>query len=298
MTLTLDRDFPIVKARRVPTIKATTPTLDAISMLLASKLEALPIVSAKDSTTKDTTRAKAISGYSLISKLTFESDRLGSILEEPCENSALTVGVVSLLRDDLISLLQVFEATTFGYAAADTSQSNQDRGSLIFIYDLLDLYMTGRLSSDLSVGDVASSPIFSVKRTSTLREILREMLVRKFRRALVKGTENEIITDRKILEFLFAGRNITPGPSFDAGSLEIALDNTAEMIEPVLASKVSSHENLGRVAQLMMESRNWFVVSPSGLVTPWDLIVKPLATGSSFNQKLKQLPSRISLFRG
>jgi hypothetical protein len=260
--------------RSVPRVKASTPTIAAIWSLLSSKIEALPLEQAKD-TSKEFRHARAISGYSIISKL-LEGDRL-SMLEEPCENSSLTIGSVSLYGDDLVSLLHVFESTTFGYAAVE-KLDKEGEPNLIFIKDLLGLYMTGHIASELTVNDVASSPIFSVSASSSLKNILTEMLNRKFRRVLLQGSERQIITDRDILDFLFANRRLE-GNAFDMVSLEKALDKEAGIIRPTIARKVSDRDSLRTAAQAILESGNGFVLCPSGLITPWDLIMKPWRLG-------------------
>lgn len=274
MTLMLDQVFPRAMSRIVPKLKASTPTVVAIWTLLSSKMEALPIEQPKN-VSKEFRRAKAISGYTVISKL-LEGDRL-SMLEEPCENNSLTVGSVTLAGDDLISLLHIFEATTFGYAVVEKPDKEKDP-SLIFIRDLLDLYITGHIYSDLLVGDVTSSPIFSVSRSARLKDVLSDMLKRKFRRALLKDSERQIITDRDILEFLFANRRLEAS-AFDIVALEKALDKEVEIIKPTVAQKISRHDNLRTAAQSMIESGTSCVLSPSGLITPWDLIMKPWRLG-------------------
>jgi CBS domain-containing protein len=275
MVLMLDRVFPRLMSRMVPKVKASTPTVVAIWTLLSSKMEALPITLPENSLA-ELKSVKAISGYSIISRL-LETDRLSSVLQEPSENNSLTIGSVSLFRDDLVSLLHVFEATTFGYAALESSDREKDP-SLIFIHDLLDLYITGHISSDLSANDVASSPIFTVSNSSTLRDTLREMLNRKFRRVLLKDSERQVITDRDILEFLFARRRLEDD-ALNVQSVQKALDSTMAIIHPKAARKISSHDSIRNAAQVMLESGNGFVLCASGLITPWDLIIKPWRLG-------------------
>jgi hypothetical protein len=121
-----------------------------------------PAKAVLDESSEQHTHARAISGYSIISKLVEADPRdYERFLAKPCANIALSIGTVSYERDDIQSLLHVFESSTFGYAAVESSLNSRVIG-VILIKDLLPLYNQSIFNSDLVVSDIATSEVFNM----------------------------------------------------------------------------------------------------------------------------------------
>ncbi len=188
-TLRINEAFPKLFSRSVPRIKLSDSTLKAIHALLSNHLDVLPLVS-EGQDTWSSERAenspRGISGYSIVSRLVKSSgSNLDNFLTEQCSNSALTLGTVSFESDDLKSLLYMFEVTSFGYSIV-SKKSDGNAVEVVSLMDFLPLYTQGMLASKLKVKDVASSPVTTISRESTLIETLSEMSRKKFRRAKIE----------------------------------------------------------------------------------------------------------------
>ena len=253
----------------LPSIPASSSTLDAIRELRRSDSEAILVKKTGESAE---TALHAVSGYSIIARLSnFEPKHYSAFLSESCINSALSIGEVSM-KDDLISLLHMFETTEFGYAMVDRSGIKTPH--IMTVRSLLKLYEFDTVSSDLVAREVASSPVFSVPRSEQLRDALREMLNRKFRRVLVSGTK-KVVSDRQILNYAFDEtriRAINERP-------ERLLDGTLEELEAQEAIWSEGNKSLKAIAKLMTSGRQDCALTDDGIITPWDLVLKPWRLG-------------------
>lgn len=78
----------------------------------------------------------------------------------------------------------------------------QEIGVLVSLADLLRLYETGTIRTDLRVKNVAS-PILSMPRETMLRKVPEKMFSRKHRPIFVSRT-GEFVGDRGIIEHVFS----------------------------------------------------------------------------------------------
>ena len=280
----LENALPNVFARSIPKIQPESSVSNAISILLSVEGSVLPIESpanqTMDQSTEQRSHARAISGYSIISRLveTDPKDYEG-FLSAPCRRVALTIGTVSYERDDIQSLLHVFESSTFGYASVESSSSSRSKmGGIILIRDLLPLFNEGILKSDLVVSDVATSQVFGMPRDSSVKSILKEMLNRKFRRVLMKrGEKSELVTEKEIMRYLFGegkGR-------YDSSRLEELMKGKLDGEEASFLSVARVHGGapLREAANVISKSKGHCALSDAGIITPWDLIIKPWRLG-------------------
>jgi CBS domain-containing protein len=262
--------FPNLLSRSVPSIDPTDETLKAIHLLISNRLDVLPIKAARGATNLP----RGISGYSIISHLVQDTkSELQRFVSEQCSNSALTLGTISYENDDVQSLLHIFEATSSGYAFLKESDST---AKIISMADLLSLYDKGIFSSELKVKDVASAPVFALSRNTTLVQTLSEMMRRKIRRAKIEDSRWELITDREILEFVFQV------PWNEGGGASWVVDQLKRPISDIkleTAPWVHEHLSLGEAAGLLLRSSRACALSRAGIITPWDLIIKPWRLG-------------------
>ncbi len=267
--------FPQLFSKSIPTVSPDEETLKAINILLSSGLDAIPLNT--EHQTRDAGRAKinprGISGYSVISRLT-ESGRasLERYITEKCEKSSLSLGTISN-NDDLISLLHTFEVTGFSYAAAIEG----GKLGMISIIDVLALYSTGVLTSELKVRDVASRPVTSLRRQTTLFDALSEMMRKKFRRAAISSSDRELVTERDILDFTFRGARNVPATG---AWLKQKMARPISDIKLKPAPWLLSSFGLKDAARIVLKSPNGCALSDYGIITPWDLVMKPWRLGS------------------
>ncbi|MDG6921879.1 MAG: CBS domain-containing protein, partial [Nitrososphaerota archaeon] len=191
----------------------------------------------------------------------------GSFLVSPCLLYCLSAGTV-YKESDLLSLFHVFESTTFGFCMIH-DETNRIIGK-IAVSDLLPLFESGLLASTLLVEDVASGPVFSMPKGSRVIDCLREMESRKFRKVRISGT-TMVVSDRLIFSRVFNEKRlqrITKTPQH-------LLDETLEDLGPVQGTWISGKKSIPEAAKLLAGTDQGFLLVDEGIITPWDLIIKP-----------------------
>lgn len=217
-------------------------------------------------------RPLILSSYSIISKL-LSVTPLGydDFLHSACVESALSVGTITD-QSDLISLLHVFESSSFSFAIVHDSQ-NKLCGKLS-IKNLLNLYGLGFLSSNLRISDVQSEPVFSMSRGTKIVDCLRELEIRKIRKVQLVGT-GSVISDKQLLSHIFNERRMVR----ISKSPQHLLDDTLEDLESVQTTRIDGHKSISEAAMTLIEKGADSFLTERGIVTPWDLIIKPWRMG-------------------
>lgn len=269
---TLSQISSLLKVRKFTKLPAETSILSALALLQKNEYDLL-ILDSTDSRGRDPQRPLVVSGYSIISKLVHTSpSRYGDLLQSTCLEAALAAGTISN-EYDLISLFHVFESTTFGFALIhDASNSITDK---ISVKDLLSLYQNGVLSSDLIANDIATKQVFSLSNETKIVDCMQEMVRRKFRRVCVPGTKS-MISDRQILSYVFDEKKVQ-------GILKMPehlLDGTLNEVASIQATWVDGQSKIREAAKaLSMKKEPDCLLSDRGIITPWDLIIKPWRFG-------------------
>ncbi len=185
-------------------------------------------------------------------------------LEMPCEKAALELATLD--REETIdSMLEIFDQTRFGFVWVNSP----DLGGFATFRDLLPLYDSEAIQSDLSVDDIAS-PIFSMPANSSIKEVLREMFDHHFRRVFIEG-ERTLVTDRRVISYIFSSAGLRA--TFDKP--ESLLDAHLGDLEKMQPIGISSRASLKRAAASMRNASEECLICEKGVVTPWDLIIKP-----------------------
>ena len=135
--------------------------------------------------------------------------------------------------------------------------------------DLLGLYANGVLSCGLTIGKVAS-PIFTMPGKATLKDTMREMFDRRFRRIFVAGS-HVVISDRQVIGYIFSTTKLNE----IAGAPKTMLDATLDRFERLESKKASASMSIKAAASLMKDQIEECLICEKGVVTPWDLIMKP-----------------------
>lgn len=257
--------LPNIFRRTSVVLEPGTQMLLAASLLRFHQIDALPIGFEPKQKKKF-----AVFGFSCLSKLLETPPaEYKKFLELPCESASLELSTVDVV-DSVESLLKVFERTKFGFAWVESDKL----GGFASLRDLLELYGNGILGSNMSVEQVAS-PIFSMPASSRLSDVLQEMFSHKFRRIFVDG-RNSVVTDRRIIGYLFSASRLTEISKNPEKLLDAQLGDL-DKTEPI---RVNNESTVKEAALSMKDAVEECLICDSGVVTPWDIVMKPLKSGN------------------
>lgn len=256
--------LPNIFKRTYPVLEHGTQMLLAVSLLRFHQIDALPI----GFDPLDRKRI-AVLGYSCLSKL-LETDPkdYGKFLEMPCEKAAIELATIDI-DDEIESLLHVFNKTRFGFAWVES----ESLGAFATLRDLLELYKKGIINTNMRTGEVAS-PVFSLPKETKIKKVLEEMLSHRFRRVFISGEDN-LVTDRRIISYIFSASRL----SKTAKRPEILLDARLGSLEKMEAVSIGEATNIKAAVSAMKDASEDCLICGKGVITPWDLVMKPLAKG-------------------
>jgi hypothetical protein len=264
--MTVGRVLKLSGKRKLPKIAASETIVSALIQMRKNNHEQLLIEPV------DHERPLLVTGYSVISRLLdTKPSQYSAFLKSPCLLYCLSSGTIGK-DSDLQSLLHVYEATTFGFAMVH-DEINQIF-SKISVDNLLALFSERILSSEISVEQVASSPAFFMSRGATILECMREMEKRKFRRVRLAGGSS-VVSDAELFSYLFNEKRLET----ISRTPQHLLDGTLEDVDPIQGTWIDGSENISKAATIMSDSERHFLLTDNGIVTPWDLIIKPWRFG-------------------
>src|SRR5208282_771744 len=192
--------LPHIFQKGYPVLDPKTKMLPAMSLLRFHEIDVLPL--SFDGRRK---QQRALFGSSCLAKIMLLGPtHFKAFLDRPCE--VASDELVSVRANQSLSgLLNAFSRTRLGFASV------QERGgfsALVSLSDVLGLYETGVVASDLIVEEIGS-PIFSMPGETTLRKVLDEMFQKWHRRVFVGG-KREFISDRGIIAYIFSPTVLNP----------------------------------------------------------------------------------------
>lgn len=260
--MTIGEALPSIFKRTYPVLEPDTQMLLAISLLRFHELDALPI-----GFSPERKKRLAVSGYSCLSKLLkTDPEDYGKFLETPCEDAAVELNVVSI-DESIEALLHIFERTRFGFAWVES----EVLGCFVSLRDLLDLYEKRIIETRMSVGEVAS-PIFSMPKETELKRVLQEMFDHRLRRVFVSGEKNAV-TDRRIIGYVFSTARLNETSKKPRQLLDAKLADL-EKTEPL---QITEETGIKAAVMSMKNAGGDCLVCEKGVITPWDLVMKPFA---------------------
>jgi len=282
--------LPDILSITSPIVEASTFTLTAASLLRAHHVASVQVVEKGKPARGEMTRTSSVaaiqvtemlepahlgakylfvSGYSILSNLVERKpSEYYSYLFQPCKGDAIGVGSVSV-DQDLRELLELFRNTRFGFACLED-------GGLFTQVNLLDvaqLYADGTIKTDMLVKDVASRP-FSLPGDTCVKDALEEMFSRRTRTAFVRGTKT-LVSDREIISFIFSPRWLERIKDSPSSMLDCKIADVG-LIEPDL---IEGDTPISRAAGMMAPKHGNSFLCEQGIVTPWDLVMKPWNSG-------------------
>ena len=265
----LDEAFPTAFMRTSPSVYRKSPIIQAASLLRYHSIEAALVLVDEILPMKTGSKFAFVSGYSILNVLhkTHPDDSYKALFGA-CERFPVWMESVSSDRT-LRDLLTAFNEGRFGF----TVVTKEDMFATVGLSDVLELYQTGMMGSDLTVGEVASQPIALDKETS-VREALNLMIEKRIRRVFVRGT-SAYVSDRELVSSIFSPRRLKEARY----SPKATLEGTLLEAGPVDSFQVEDAMPLREAAQMVGRLQGGAITCENGVVTPWDVVMKPFATG-------------------
>ena len=253
--------LPHIFSRGSPVLEPKTQMLLAVSLLRFHQIDALPIGF------KPRQKKKlAVFGFSCLSKLLeTPPGKYQDFLSLPCEKASLELATVDY-DDTIEKLLQVFRKTKFGFAWVESDRL----GGFASLRDLLELYGNGVVDTPMTVREVAS-PIFSMAADSSIKLFLEDMFNHRFRRIFISG-EKSLVTDRRIISYIFSSSRLSETTKKPRTLLDARLGDLEKM-EPI---PIKGDVKIEKAATSMKDAAEECLICEKGVVTPWDLLMKPL----------------------
>ena len=253
--------FPKAFEKAYPAIDPKAPMISVLPLLRFHEADAL-ILSLDSSR-----RHRGIFGFSCLARiLSLGPKRFPQFLKEECQDVSEPLATVSATQA-LGRLLDIFLETRFGFARVIEKKGI---GALLTLNDVLELYGTGAVSSEMEVRGVASR-IIALPEDSSLRSALEEMFRRRCRRIFISGTR-EFVWDRGIVDYLFspaALAEVARDPAFDP------LVTPLSQIGRTEAEDVDPDMTLKAAAAVLSAERGQCLVFDDKVATPWDVVMKP-----------------------
>ena len=264
----MNQAFPKLFSRSTPLLDGQTPVLEAARILTSLQVSAVLILDKR--TAKDSVSYKALTGYSILSKLPGKQGSFSRFLASQCKDSARTIKIVKD-SSSLETVVAAINDSHLGVVLVSGRSGSSKILSTVELRDFVRLYRDGRNlpQTNLKVGDLASSPVLSVKSASTLEDLIKTMLDYKVRKVLIPETRT-LISDRDILSYITSPGRIEPMNEQSESLFRTPASELLSSKPPVVDSRMS----IAEAAQLMNPDTGDCLICDRGLVTFWDLVIK------------------------
>jgi CBS domain-containing protein len=276
--LYMEDALPDVARRQFPVVEEGSAVLVAGTLLDIPRRDVLPIVRlTEDGTAFSPTGSgsgyRVFSGYSLIRRiLRTDPKDWYRLLFEPCENASMSMRAIPGEGLALTKVLEAFSREKFGWTLIDREGALP---AVVGLADLIPLYRAGVLQTDLTLQEIATPEIVSLPGTTKIAAALREMMKRRVRRIRL-SSGGGFVSDREILIHIFSPDVLNAVRT----APHKLLDSTVEEIEPRTALEVDPTMTVAELARRFQPASGaWSAVCGEGLITPWDLVMKPWDAG-------------------
>jgi len=266
--------LPHVFKRPLQKVEAGTSIFVAGTLLDVPRRDIFVITSVRGTNVRLLSRNRtlvAFGGYGLLGALLRTDPKdYYKFLFERIERVSLPIRCVD--ADSALSrVFEVMSETELGWLLV----REDERYAIVSLADLLPLYAKNILATDLHLGDVATSPVISMAAGTRLDDALRELLKRRIRRVFLSRT-SRFVSDREILEHIFSPER-----------LKVVRESPKKMLQSRLAevgqasaTRATADLQVTRVARTFdATSGAHCFITGKGLVTPWDLVMKPWNMG-------------------
>jgi len=261
--------FPGAFSRATPIVHEQQPLLFGASLLRFHPIEAALVLTETFDHSNAGPREKFLSGYTILRGLV--KRRPGESYEwlfEPCGRNAISIRTLSSV-DRMGTLLNLFQQTRFGFTVITENHLK----AMIGMSDVLRLYGEGAVATDLTAKEVAS-PAITVDAGTTLKAALGIMFERRVRKLVIKGRKG-LVSDREIISYIFSPRKLKETRESPSSLARTRIGEAAQ----VEVDEVPGDKPLREVATDLLGANGNTVMCNGGVVTPWDVVIKPWAAG-------------------
>jgi len=261
--------FPGVFSRATPIVHEQQPLIFGASLLRFHPIEAALVLSQSFNDSSEGPREKFLGGYSILAGIL--KRRPGDSykwLFEPCGKNAVSIRTLKS-DESLGTLLDLFQETRFGF----TVIKEKHLKAMVGMSDVLRLYGERRVDTKLTAKEVAS-PAIAVEPGTPLRTALGIMFEKRVRKLVIKG-RRALVSDREIISYIFSPLKLKQTRE-SPGSL--ARTRIGDAV-PVEVDEIPNNSPLHEVAAKLLAANGNTVMCGAGVVTPWDVVIKPWAAG-------------------
>ena len=261
--------FPKIFSRYAPVLDGRVPLREAARILSSPQISAV-IVSEKLKPTSNETRYTAVAGFHILSKLLKETIGFSKMLERPCTFAALPITVVNE-KESIDTVLKAITESRLGVVLVSRRIGSSEVLTTVELRDFVRIYRMGEQLQEngLKVGDLASSPVLSVRREDTLGRVLQVMIKHRKRKILLYETRS-VISDRDILNFLLSSNSHERFKKEPDSLLGVKASELPSSFPPF----VDCEMNISDAAKLMNPDDGDCLICDKGLVTFWDMVIK------------------------
>lgn len=171
--------------------------------------------------------------------------------------------------------LDIFSKTEFAFVPITIKQSVI---TSLSIRDVLRVVVASKLEIPING---LSSPMVSIKSSTSIGDALEIMLEQGIRNLIVKDNDSNagILNDRKILEYLLSYRS---RETILSRGLDGLFEAQVNILDLAAAKYVNRDTATGLAAELLLDLNTPCLLLPNGsIVTPWDIVMKGLRKSKS-----------------
>jgi predicted transcriptional regulator len=254
-------------------IHTNDPVINAVPYLVVSDIDAIAII--------ENNYAKGmLVGYNIISLINKHGNNIWSALYKTrAIDIAWSVLTISM-NETLFYLIKNFQEKNMGYSLV---LENNKPISIIGLLDIIKFYAYTGITNQLKnirVYDLLSKPLIKISAETSLKEAISIMLNKRVRRLFIEKF-NLILSDRSIIRKLLTFPLIERLRDKPREVLAMPIRSLTPMLQK---PGIISHNNTFDTAvNTLLESEAHCLVTDdfSGILTPWDLVVKTFSWLSS-----------------
>ena len=211
-----------------------------------------------------------VGGYSILSNLLETSEPYRFLFRKAGTLIAPSSPLPAEAR--LETLLERFAASGFGHALVAFPGGPR----IISLTNLIELYRQGKLETPLTCAEVASAPLPPISPTATLEEAAKAMMKSRVRRLLVEGEGRAIITDRMLIGAFFSPEALEWIGEHPDRLPPLSVDS----LRPIALVEIEGALRIPKAVRLFDPQSGQALRCDQGIVTPWDLVMKPFERGA------------------
>lgn len=263
--------FPKIFERATPVLEGDAAIWQAATILGTQQASVVLVASESLTRKKNYSKQyKIVSSYAIISKLMSEQNNLINFFRKPCKIIAKKFGAVNS-HDPVQFAIDAFHRSQFGFVLVLDKNNPSGMPCIIELRDFVHLYSdaTSFMHSKLKIGEVASSPILSVRSDSNLGNLLEIMLRNRVRRVLISD-KNSLITDRQVISYFASSKKMKEMETSPTSLLQSSVSELPSITPPFVESELSISEAVG----MLSPETGDCLICERGIVTFWDLVMK------------------------